>query len=348
MGNGILLCYDNVYRLQTQIIFSGVAETPDFFYNDFRKEVLYMSRIELIRELKEIPASYRQEAEKQGKLEKVEYTTADYENPEKLQHKYALVYVPYGYDPAEKYDLVCLIHGGDGTPESYYDGDGKPTDLKNILDHMIADGLMKPVLVLTPTFCPEDRTELKKMEFPVKIGYLDRYTAQFWKELTQEILPAVEGTYSTWAEGTDAGSLIKARDHRLVSGFSMGSVTTWNILTHAAAYFRYYVPMSGDYWGIERAGGSSKTEETVKLMRDEIAGQGMKPEDYFIYAMTGSEDIAYPNLSPMIEGMYSLHDPMFTPVEENGNLAWFVKKDGYHRYSDITEYVFNLLPRITF
>ena len=51
-----------------------------------------------------IPSSYNLKAKKQGKLEYVEYETIDYTNDKKIT-KSAVVYLPFGYDENEKYNV---------------------------------------------------------------------------------------------------------------------------------------------------------------------------------------------------------------------------------------------------
>lgn len=60
-----------------------------------------------------------------------------------------------------------------------------------------------------------------------------------------DLIPAVESKYSTWAASTDASGLAASRDHRAFGGFSMGSVNTWRAFEHCLDYFRYFAPSSG-------------------------------------------------------------------------------------------------------
>ena len=52
-----------------------------------------------------------------GKVERVEYTSKD--SPGNRLHKYANVYLPYGYTGAEKYDILYLVHGGGGNADAW-------------------------------------------------------------------------------------------------------------------------------------------------------------------------------------------------------------------------------------
>ena len=60
----------------------------------------------------------------------------------------------------------------------------------------------------------------------------------------QEI-PAVEGTYSTYADNVTPEGIKASRDHRAFGGFSMGSVGTWDTFLICLDAFRYFMPSSG-------------------------------------------------------------------------------------------------------
>ena len=87
--------------------------------------------------------------------------------------------------------------------------------------------------------------------------------------------------YSTYAEDVSVEAIEASRDHRGFGGFSMGSVNTWRTFEHALPYFRYFMPMSGAI--------TSDGEEMAAMVRD----SGRSGRDFFIYAMTGTEDFAY-------------------------------------------------------
>lgn len=106
-----------------------------------------------------IPKSYSKTIKKSGKIEKVDYKTKTYNAANKTLSKYAYVYVPYGYDKSKKYNIIYLLHGGGGNAERYFNGVGKSSEMKHILDHMIADGKIKPTIVVTPTFYPIENTD---------------------------------------------------------------------------------------------------------------------------------------------------------------------------------------------
>lgn len=73
--------------------------------------------------------SYWQDCATPGTVEKLEYDTwyyaFDAKNGDALSHetpvtKSCYVYLPYGYDPAEKYDILYLLHGAGGDETSWF------------------------------------------------------------------------------------------------------------------------------------------------------------------------------------------------------------------------------------
>ena len=67
----------------------------------------------------EMPAEMLEECAKKGSVERFEYDTFTYdEGDNKPLKKGAWVYLPYGYDPAKKYDILYLLHGGGVTEEN--------------------------------------------------------------------------------------------------------------------------------------------------------------------------------------------------------------------------------------
>ena len=143
-----------------------------------------------------------------------------------------------------------------------------------------------------------------------------KLTDQFHNELINDILPAVESKYSTFAADTTEEALIASRDHRGFGGFSMGSVNTWCTFRYALPYFRYFMPMSGNY--------TTDGEYMASLVTD----QGYTSEDFFIYSMSGADDFAYSGIKAQIESMAQNEMFPYGDTEEEGNLAWR-EMDGY-------------------
>ncbi len=262
-------------------------------------------------ELAQIPKEYFGAASEQGTVERLEYQTyesmsyADQANP---LTKTAYVYLPYGYSGEIQYNVLYLMHGGWSNETTYLGTPESPHELKNVLDHAIQDKSMAPVIVVCPTYnnmSPEDSADY---------SLALRLTDNYHNELINDLIPAVEGKYSTYAEGISPEELIESRSHRAFAGFSMGSVTTWHTFQYCMDYFRYFLPSSGNL--------TSDGAYMEQLVTD--AGYG--PEDFFIFAMSGAEDFAYAAFTNQIQAMLDAPGGIFIDAdnESSGNLAYRV------------------------
>lgn len=279
-------------------------------------------------ELEQIPEEYFGAASEQGTVERLEYQTWEsmsYEAQTTQLTKTAYVYLPYGYSGEQQYNVLYLMHGGWSNEETYLGTPENPHELKNVLDHAIQDGRMTPVIVVCPTYnntSPEDSADY---------GLALRLTDNYHNELMNDLIPAVEGKYRTYAEGTSWQELTESRSHRAFAGFSMGSVTTWHAFQYCMDYFRYFLPSSGNL---------TSDGAYMELLVTE-AGYGS--EDFFIYAMSGTEDFAYAAFTNQIQAMINAPGGIFVDAdnERAGNLAYRVQKGNAHDGNAVLQYIYN-------
>ena len=197
--------------------------------------------------------------------------------------------------------------------------------------------MTRAMLIVTPSFYPAESAD---SSIPTAAGSVK----QFPRELVNDLIPAVEGTYPTYAKTTETTGLQSSRDHRGFGGFSMGSVATWYVFTDCLDYFRYYLPLSGDSWIFGQYGGSSNPEGTAAALSQALENSGYGQNDFFIHAMTGTSDIAYTALSPQIAAMQETTDFIFDQDTSVGNFYFTVQKGGTHDYAHIYGYLYNALP----
>lgn len=156
-------------------------------------------------------------------------------------------------------------------------------------------------------------------------------TDQFHNELVNDLIPAVESQYSTYATETTPEGLKASRDHRGFGGFSMGSVNTWCTLRYCLDYFRYFMPMSGSY------------TSDGDYMADLVSNQGYGPEDFFIFAASGTDDFAYNSFKNQINAMTDGSNDIFrlATSKADGNVV-FLQREGYsHDATASNEYTYN-------
>ncbi len=256
------------------------------------------------------PGEYVQACAQAGKVTKESYTGIN-------GNKSLNVYTPYGYDPSKKYNVFYLMHGG-GENENTVFADNK---LPNILDHMIMNGELEPLIVVAPTFngCPTND------------GNMGAGTV--WDEMRRSIIPFVEGKYSTYAESTSEADLKASRYHRAYGGFSMGGGSTWNMFINNLDICAYYMPLSGHCWSGETG------------LKNAIDKFGFKQNEYFVFAATGDGDIAYNNMLGLVDPMKKDTDHFtYTCDFSKGNFYFLVGAGETHWWGPVRNYIYDGLP----
>lgn len=277
--------------------------------------------------LEDVPDGYDQPSDQAGTLEKLTYSTYEsfsYEKKTTPLTKTAWVYLPYGYTANKQYNVFYLSHGGWSNETTLMGTPADPHRFKHIMDHAIADGRIKPLIIVLPTYNNTSPSDSGDYSLALKL------TDNFHRELVNDLVPAVESKWSSYAQNTTPAGLEASRDHRGFGGFSMGSVNTWRTFEHALDYFRYYMPLSGAL--------TSDGDQLASYVTD----AGHSPDDFFIYAMSGTEDFAYGGMTRQIEAMEAQKGTFITAdTEATGNLAYRVR-DGYrHDGYAADEYTYN-------
>lgn len=272
-----------------------------------------------------------------GTVLRFEYETKDYTGSNKEYSKYAYVYLPHGYDGSDKtkkYDVMYFMHGGGGSEKECFGGALENTQTKCLFDNMIANGVLEPCIIVTPTYNNPhngDATTLCKY---------------FHEELVNDLIPAVEMEYNTYLEKPTNKAIVDSRLHRGFGGFSMGSACTWWVFEGALDAVAYYLPVSGDSWGLAQAGGASMPKETAEYLENIVKDYGYTKDDFFIYCGTGTNDMAYPNMEPMVNEMKKLTDTfVWCDNFKDGNFYFCVRDGGWHDYNTVHRIMFNGIPK---
>lgn len=243
-----------------------------------------------------------------GTTETINYRT-NYK--QKSYEKKATVYLPAQYKADQKHNIVYLLHGStEGGSDFYQDG-----NFKAILNRLAKDKTLKNTIVVFPTYYPSRK-------FVSSDYYSDRpLNENFAKnELVNDLMPAVEQKYQTYAKTADKKGFAASRNHRAFGGFSMGSITTWFVFEHDLKYFHYFLPMAGDSWTIENDGGAVASKKTA----DKLAKKVKTDLPFKIMAAVGSNDGTSGSMEPQIEAMWKL------PEFDHQNLQYYVQKGGSH------------------
>ncbi len=260
----------------------------------------------------------------QGTVQTLSYQTHDYVKERSdggtyLRNKKLCVYLPYGYDPAERYDVLILLHGmGDNErywllkEQEYYAPEEAHVYTTDMLDNMMAAKLCRRMIVVTPTFYPNSDD----------IWRYNRWgdQEQFTFELRQDILPLIVKTYSTYAEDETQAGISAAREHFAYAGLSMGSIYAYNsFLPLCLDIFAWYGCFSG-------------SETYIRLTADAI--NAVNNKDYpilFFYNSCGVNDgmkanhyAQYKKLVELCPGLTESVNATFTDIYSAGHeyKAW--------------------------
>ena len=278
-----------------------------------------------------VPQEYYQPAQNQGTMQRLNYTSNTYDEAGMEIEKDALVYLPYGYETESgDYNVFYLMHGGGGNSDEVFGGMKAKTALKTILDNMIEKKIIEPLIVVAPSFYYKGTTEAKTSTKAA--GLL---TQNFHHELVKDLIPKVEAEFRVKT----------GRTHRAFGGYSMGSEATWNVFAKCLEEFQYFLPMSGDCWGVELQGGLKCPKETVEYLENAVKTSGRGKEDYALFVCVGDNGVAYQPLHTMMQEMEK-HTGYFVFGQNfsEGNVIYCVAAGGTHSYEYCYQYIYNALP----
>lgn len=249
--------------------------------------------------------------------------------------KHATVYLPYAYDPDIEYDIVYLVHGRGGDYQTWLGTQENPRPLKNILDNMIMNCDIDPVIVVCP-------------ELTYAYGLDDRIMDGMSHEVSHELMTAVESQYSTYAEEATPEGFEKSRDHRCMAGFSMGGSVTWHLLKDHPGYFRYYMPMSMALYFDRNGYSRAKNTIAVKALEKNITKAGYTSDDIMVYAATGTDDHKAEAIGNQVFSLsadtklfnYSLSNSL-----DDGNIVFRLWPNRWHRYTESFPYIYDGLKQ---
>ncbi|MCM1193962.1 MAG: alpha/beta hydrolase, partial [Acetatifactor muris] len=161
---------------------------------------------------------------------------------------------------------------------------------------------------------------------------------EFHQDLRNDLIPAVESRFHTYADEVSEEGLAASRSHRAFGGFSLGAVTTWHQFVFNHDYIRYFLPMSGSCW-YYGGYGDYYPEETCDLFEDFIESDGLDEKGYFIYGATGTNDAIQGQMDVQMDEMLARND-VFT----SDHVVYYKKQGGVHDLAAVQEYVYNALP----
>lgn len=274
-----------------------------------------------------VPSAFFRRPDAPGTVQTVEYTTHDYVGERRgagtlTYRKRMLVYLPRGYDPAQPYNVLVLLHGMGGG-ETYWLG--KPqlyaaygteyyVSTAQMLDNMLAAGMCRDMIVVTPTFYRDSGN----------LSLYDRVPdeEQFVRELREDILPFIVQNYATYAADGSAEAISAARDHFAYAGLSMGSIYAYNsVMPLCLDLFAWFGCFSGS---------DCYVDLTVDALRSEA--NAPYPIRYFYNSIGTRDSMAalhrenFIAITDRVDGLTDTENAWFTLVADAGHEygAWIV------------------------
>jgi len=239
-----------------------------------------------------------------GTVEKISYMAKDYIGDGEDYEKKAYVYLPAGYDDSKQYNVLYLMHGIGGN-EKEWGLDSNTSKLKRILDHVFGSGTVEPFIVVTPN----GKAYALEHEQENDLFYLYGY------ELRNDLIPYIEGHYSTYAQYDENGyDLTATRTHRAIAGLSMGGMQTINIgIGECLDIFSYFGAFS-----------AAPTSDNKSIVSENIMNSEYTV-DYF-YNICGTEDtIAYASAAAAAKDLPLICDKL----TDGENYMWQEKAGGH-------------------
>ena len=272
-----------------------------------------------------IPSDLEKDCEEKGTVEVFEYQTKIYDingNGTTTVNKKAEVYLPYGYDEYEYYNVLYLLHGAN-VREGYWLTDEKQT--VKVLDNIFAEGIADPCIIVCPTYYTD----------PNNTG--NDITDIFKYEFRNDLVPAIEEHYATYCYGdVSEENLIETRIHRGLAGLSMGSMTTMRAgLIGNLDILAFISNMSGGYGQNDNDGseGFAKVKEAVTETFADY------PLLYWLN-QNGTDDMALGPHQALNNLILSELDDYFV---EDENYKWILFPGGQHNFDAWLVHLYNTL-----
>jgi len=196
-----------------------------------------------------------------------------YDSPNLGSQRMVYVYTPPGYESGrQKYPVLYLLHGN-GQIEASWTWTGRAN---MILDNLLADGKIKPMIVVMP-YGHVPREIKTAGSNPPSAPAPPGDMAAIEKELLTGVKPLVESKFRVLTD----------RNHRAIGGLSMGAAQSLAIGLHNLDQFAYIAAFSG---GGNRAEWE-KADPAMLNQKLKVLWLGCGAEDFAYNGVKGMHDL---------------------------------------------------------
>jgi len=205
------------------------------------------------------------------------------------------VWTPAGYEKSKgktKLPVLYLLHGGGDNDEAWY----KTGQANNILDNLLAEGKMEPMIVVMPDGgCGIE---------------------PFTVDVRESLIPYIQNTYNVYTDSA----------HRAIAGLSMGGMEVLDILEWDYQMYKYVWVLSSG-WMFNEKMKDPKNEQHMK----EIIPDINKNVKELVFTQGGKEDITYYN-GDLTMNLFKKLGMEFEYIEApGGGHTWYTwRNDLYH------------------
>ncbi|ADB37306.1 esterase [Spirosoma linguale] len=215
------------------------------------------------------------------------------------------VYTPPGYEKSTaKLPVLYLLHGG-GDNDASWMTVGRANF---ILDNLLAEGKMKPMLVVMPaghTPTPGIHMGAGPEQDPFCIDFLG------------SVMPFIEKQYRVSTR----------REDRAIAGLSMGGIQVLNIALWHPEKFNYVIPLSTGYF-------PPVIKELEEKYQAVLKNQEINRINLLWIAMGGPADIAYQNNKNMM-ALFDKNQIKYQYVEVPGGHSFLAWRNNLHTFAPL-------------
>jgi len=213
-----------------------------------------------------VPAYLQVRSVPHGTVQTVEYKSKALGTDRKM-----IVYTPPGYERStNRYPVLYLLHGAGSTETSWTERGRAHV----ILDNLIADGKLKPLLVVMPFGFAAQRAQGARGDAAENKMQREGFS----KDFLQDVIPLVDSKYRVYTD----------RDHRAIAGLSLGGAQALAIgLTHRELFSRVA--------GFSPAMGASNNPATGGVDFETVLADaaGINSDIKFLWVSCGTEDTLF-------------------------------------------------------